>query len=113
MGIEGLTTVRFPPYRLASSRCYDEDNKRIGCITCHNPHESLVEDASYYDSKCLACHAPDAGTAAGQGEAKAACPVGRDQCSTCHMPKHEIPGSHFQFTDHRIRVARPGDPYPN
>ena len=86
MGIEGLTTVRFPPYRLASSRCYDEDNKRIGCITCHNPHESLVEDASYYDSKCLACHAPDAGTAAGQGEAKAACPVGRDQCSTCHMP---------------------------
>ena len=113
MGMEGLTTVRFPPYRLASSRCYDEDDARIGCIACHNPHENLVEDASHYDSKCLACHASNAGTAAGQAETKSACPVGREQCSRCHMPKHEIPGSHFQFTDHRIRVARPGDPYPN
>jgi hypothetical protein len=29
------------------------------------------------------------------------------------MPQVEIPGSHFKFTDHRIRIARPGDPYPN
>jgi hypothetical protein len=29
------------------------------------------------------------------------------------MPKVEIPGAHFKFTDHRIRIARPGEPYPN
>jgi len=28
------------------------------------------------------------------------------------MPKVEIPGSHFKFTDHRIRIVRPGEPYP-
>jgi hypothetical protein len=29
------------------------------------------------------------------------------------MPKIEIPGSHFQFTDHRIRVVKAGEPFPN
>jgi hypothetical protein len=28
------------------------------------------------------------------------------------MPKVELPGAHYKFTDHRIRIARPGDPYP-
>jgi hypothetical protein len=29
------------------------------------------------------------------------------------MPKVDLPGAHFSFTDHRIRIVRPGDPYPN
>ena len=41
------------------------------------------------------------------------CPVAVKGCSTCHMPKIELPGSHFKFTDHRIRVARAGDTFPN
>jgi len=24
-----------------------------------------------------------------------------------------LPGAHARFTDHQIRVAKPGDPYPN
>jgi hypothetical protein len=28
------------------------------------------------------------------------------------MPKVEIPGAHFQFTDHRIRIVRPGEKFP-
>jgi hypothetical protein len=24
----------------------------------------------------------------------------------------ELPGAHFQFTDHRIRIVKPGDHYP-
>jgi hypothetical protein len=28
------------------------------------------------------------------------------------MPKTEIPGIHFAFTDHWIRVVRAGEPYP-
>jgi hypothetical protein len=29
------------------------------------------------------------------------------------MPKVELPGSHFKFTDHRIRIVRPGEQFPN
>jgi hypothetical protein len=29
------------------------------------------------------------------------------------MPKVDLPGAHFKFTDHRIRIAREGAPYPN
>jgi hypothetical protein len=29
------------------------------------------------------------------------------------MPKTEMPGLHFAFTDHRIRIARPGQSYPD
>jgi hypothetical protein len=28
------------------------------------------------------------------------------------MPKVDLPGAHFKFTDHRIRIARDGEPYP-
>jgi len=27
------------------------------------------------------------------------------------MPKVELPGAHFKFTDHRIRIARQGEAY--
>lgn len=36
----------------------------------------------------------------------------RIRCVTCHMPKNELPGSHNLFSDHRIRIVRPGEPYP-
>jgi hypothetical protein len=29
------------------------------------------------------------------------------------MPKVEIPGSHFKFTDHYIRIVRSGEKYPS
>jgi formate-dependent nitrite reductase cytochrome c552 subunit len=32
---------------------------------------------------------------------------------SCHMPKINLPGGHAKFTDHEIRIVRPGDPYPN
>ncbi len=42
-----------------------------------------------------------------------ACPVATSQCTSCHMPKFEIPEMHAKFTDHRIRIAHPGDPFPD
>ena len=47
--------------------------------------------------------------AGGQGRCRRACPVARESCVTCHMPKYEAPGMHHEFTDHRIRIvaARP------
>ena len=29
------------------------------------------------------------------------------------MPKVELPGMHAEFTDHWIRIAKPGMPYPD
>jgi hypothetical protein len=31
---------------------------------------------------------------------------------SCHMPKIYVPVMHYNFTDHRIRIARGNDPYP-
>jgi hypothetical protein len=118
LGIRGVMNVRFQPYRLTNSKCYDPDDKRISCLACHDPHEPRKRDAAFFDSKCTACHsaATKAAPAAFQEEGKRVarrCPVGKANCVSCHMPKVEIPGSHFHFSDHHIRIARPGDPYPN
>ena len=106
-GWRGTSNVRFQPYRLANSRCYDGADSRISCIACHNPHQDVVRDAAYYDSKCLACH-----TTPAQAHAKT-CPVAKSNCSSCHMPKVPFPGGHFIFTDHQIRIVKANEPYPN
>lgn len=101
----GEINVRFQPYRLANSKCYDGGDRRMSCTTCHDPHRDIVRVASSYDSKCLACH-----TAPGGAKV---CHVATSNCSNCHMPKVELPGGHMIFTDHQIRVVRAGEPYPN
>jgi hypothetical protein len=111
----GVNNVRFQPYRIFNSKCYSDD-RRISCAACHDPHESLKEDAAYYDTKCLACHAaggkpaPAAATPDAQASAPQ-CRAGTKNCASCHMPKMELPGAHFKFTDHYIRVVRPNEPY--
>src|SRR5690606_11455270 len=109
---KGVDNVRFQPFRLVNSKCYDPEDARIRCAACHDPHEDPRRDVRFYDDKCLACHTQ--GSAAVAAVAKApACPVGKEDCSSCHMPKIEVPGSHFSFSDHSIRIVRPGDAYPN
>jgi hypothetical protein len=118
MGLRGVNNVRFQPYRLTNSKCYDSDDKRISCTACHDPHEERKRDTAYYDAKCTTCHNATARAAALKAASSnkrvpAICKVGKAKCSTCHMPKLEIPGSHFKFADHQIRIVRPGDEYPN
>jgi hypothetical protein len=43
----------------------------------------------------------------------AACPVSTSKCVSCHMPKYELPGFHGKFTDHWIRIAKPGTAFPD
>ncbi len=113
----GIGNVRFQPYRIFNSRCYSAD-KRIGCTACHDPHGKLEESASFYDTKCLACHQSagaklGAKPATGENRDARACKVGTKDCASCHMPRIEVPGAHFKFTDHRIRIVREGAPFPN
>ena len=109
-GWRGPANVRFQPYRLANSQCFDGSDPRISCIACHDPHQQVVRDSSYYDTKCLACHSPAAAAAPPHANV---CPVAKSKCASCHMPKVPFPGGHFIFTDHDIRVVKPNEPYPN
>jgi hypothetical protein len=106
----GEANVRFQPYRLANSKCFLGNDKRIGCTACHNPHANVVRDDESYDRNCLACHAKSASVAGGSLKP---CPVAGRNCVSCHMPKVELPGSHSIFTDHQIRIVHAGDRYPN
>src|SRR5215813_1709949 len=114
----GMNGVRFQPYRIFGSKCYSDD-RRISCTACHNPHEPATKHERYYDPKCLACQQPGRGSSqtpspsqSGEGRAAPGCKVEAKNCASCHMPKTDLPGSHFKFTDHRIRIAKPGEPYP-
>ena len=113
LGIRGVENVRFEAYRLVRSRCYASDDSRISCVACHNPHEPLVRDVRVYDSKCLACHPTvPVGEGTPSNSRALPCPIAKQGCTTCHMPKIEVPGAHAKFTDHWIRVAKVGAPYP-
>ncbi len=100
-----INNIRFQPYRLWGSLCYDPDDARIGCLACHDPHTEASAQPADYDAKCQACH--------NGGKVKAkACPASKSNCISCHMPKIELPGAHHKFTDHRIRIVKPDEPYP-
>ena len=109
-GPHGIENVRFQPYRLANSKCYDAKDRRIRCTACHDPHHDLETSLAAYDAKCAACHSL---AARRNGASTRLCRVGTRECVKCHMPKVDLPGAHAKFTDHWIRVVKPNAPYPN
>ncbi|HXI41167.1 MAG TPA: multiheme c-type cytochrome [Bryobacteraceae bacterium] len=108
-GPHNLNNVRFQPYRLTNSKCYDASDTRIRCVACHDPHREVDHNAAFYDAKCLACH----GAVAARPAAAKVCRTATEKCVTCHMPKYEVPGSHNLFSDHWIRVVKAGEAYPD
>jgi hypothetical protein len=110
-GEEGIAALRSQPNRLQSSKCWGAGDARITCVACHDPHVPLVREAAAYDSRCLSCHVQAGASPATARVAPTkdhpgrACPVARESCVTCHMPKYEAPGMHHEFTDHRIRIV--------
>jgi Cytochrome c554 and c-prime len=114
-----IANIRFQPYRLTGSKCFDPDDPRISCLACHNPHHDFDHNTgpkmASFDPKCLSCHAGAKSVASKPITPKAgakACPVAKSDCVSCHMPRIELPGAHYKFTDHRIRIVKPGEPYP-
>jgi len=113
-GAYGPLNVRFQPYRLEKSRCWGAlGDDRLTCIACHDPHKPLVQNESSYDVRCLSCHGPQEGESHRGNQTRAICPKAISNCTSCHMPKYEVPEMHAQFTDHFIRVVRAGESYPN
>jgi tetratricopeptide (TPR) repeat protein len=107
--------VRSPGVTMTLSRCFTESSGALNCLTCHDPHRDSERSASFYEKKCLQCHAGDAiqgtpgdgGHAPGRGSVCKVNPT-RD-CLGCHMPKVPMPILHASLTDHYIRVHKAGD----
>jgi hypothetical protein len=111
-GVKGVSTTRSAPYRLETSKCWRNGDARLTCIGCHDPHQQLQTNPSSYDRVCLSCHVSGAGVRTTADHPGVSCPVGHAECSKCHMQKVYVPEMHDTFTDHRIRVAHAGEPFP-
>ena len=111
-GQGGSNNLRYQPYRILNSKGHGGD-ARISCVACHDPHDRLSTDAAFYDTKCLACHLSTQGETKTAIRSAPACPVSRQNCTNCHMPKIDLPGAHGKFTDHWIRIVKPGEAIPN
>ena len=110
----GEINVRFQPFRLANSKCFDGTDPRISCIACHDPHRDLNRDTKSYDAKCLVCHSSRNAQEKDSAETAAkTCPAATSDCAGCHMPQVKLPNGLMTFHDHHIRIVRPGVPYPD
>lgn len=112
-GTKGASTTRSAPYRLVTSKCWGtKGDARLVCTACHDPHQQLQTADAAYDHACLKCHANSLREKVSVERPGKACPVAQKECTSCHMPKVYVPEMHDNFTDHRIRIARKGEPFP-
>jgi len=96
-GVHDITTLRFQPYRLAGSKCFDEGDARINCIACHDPHLEVDTVAEHYDSRCLACHTG----------AKTKPPV----CKVWQNGMYQLPHAQTRVARRAPQICRPSHPH--
>lgn len=90
------------PEQIQMSRCRKMDGTPLNCITCHDPHvqKSGVESATYFDRKCVQCHATESRPFVVAHRSDKSQP---GSCIACHMAKVKATNiAHISFTDHRI-----------
>jgi hypothetical protein len=101
------TTAVSQAMQMQSSRCYQASQARLGCVSCHDPHESPAKEnrEGFFNQRCNKCHM-NKDCSLPEVEQQAAPANG--SCIHCHMPPlsaSNIP--HTSQTDHRIpRFAR-------
>lgn len=79
--------------RLETSGCKKGAGDRLWCGSCHDPHGAPppARRASFYRSRCLACHARSRHARRSK------------DCAACHMPARPARDApHTTFTDHSI-----------
>ncbi|MDX2267278.1 MAG: multiheme c-type cytochrome [Bryobacter sp.] len=89
--------IRHQPVYLAESRCFLRSEGKLSCLSCHQPHEKLNQDATAYNAQCAACHPKPKHLSFGQQTGN------REACTTCHMPKIAA-SPDIAFTNHWIGV---------
>lgn len=96
---ENIEIVRHQPVGLMQSKCFQNSQGTLSCVTCHDPHAPASRDAAEYVAVCLSCHSSAPQTT---------CPDSpRDGCLDCHMPRRNS-GQGISFADHWIRVVKGG-----
>jgi hypothetical protein len=100
--------------QMRQSKCFraGQGDKRMGCISCHDPHRRVRPAArlKWYRRACLKCHTHrpcSVPPAVRRLENK------DDSCIACHMPPFESSDVvHHAATDHRIvrRIRRAAGP---
>lgn len=100
--------ARFQPWGLRQSRCFQESQGRLSCVTCHDPHRNTRPETAFYEAKCLGCHSGSNTSGPNTLVAGKVCPVNsRSGCVRCHMPRDDKSMLHVSLTDHRIRIVSP------
>jgi predicted CXXCH cytochrome family protein len=87
--------------QMYASRCFRESRGRLGCISCHDPHETPTKEqkTKYYRDRCLACHQENA---CGLQVAERRKQNAGDNCIACHMMSRPSSLPHMASADHRI-----------
>jgi tetratricopeptide (TPR) repeat protein len=103
-GKEGKFEIVSSVYRLRQSACFLKSQGRLGCTTCHNPHDVQHGQAGTdgYNQACLNCHAP--------ATIRVAAHPAAGNCVGCHMPKRRTEDVvHAVMTDHMIQRRPPAN----
>ncbi|MFO0953127.1 MAG: multiheme c-type cytochrome [Isosphaeraceae bacterium] len=92
--------------QMKESRCYEETEGQLGCISCHAPHRKPApsERVAFYRDRCLKCHSHQP---CSLPEPTRLSRNPQNDCVACHMPRNPASdAAHVVTTLHSIpRIA--------